>query len=259
MTEHIQKLVDGGVMRLAFNRPDKKNAITRDMYSALADGLAEADATPSVRVVVLAAEGDIFTAGNDMLDFMEHPPHAEKDPRQAPVFRFLKAIATAQKPLIASVNGAAIGVGMTMLLHCDMVIAVEDAVLQTPFVNLALVPEAASSLILPRLVGHQLASEILLTGAKIPAKRAYDTGLVNAVVAADRLEAETMERARSLAALPPVAVRQSKQLIRGDTAEILQRIEEEGAVFSERLQSEEFKEAATAFMERRAPDFSKFG
>lgn len=259
MSEHIAKRRDGAVMRLGFNRPEKKNAITATMYAAIANGLQEADEDSSIRAVLFEAAGDIFTAGNDIADFMAGAA-TPKDPHDTPaVVRFLEAIATAEKPLVAAVQGPAVGVGVTMLLHCDLVFASEAATFHTPFVDLALVPEAASSLLLPRVAGYQQAAEMLLAGKKIDAARAQRFGFVNDVVRPDQLEEVAAAAAHDLAAKAPEAIRLSKRLMRGDMEAILARMKEEGAIFAQRLQSAEFQEAGAAFLQKRKPDFSKLG
>lgn len=246
---------DAGVFRMQMNRPEKKNAITRAMYAALADALAEAAADPTARVVLIAGAPGVFTAGNDLGDFLDDPPRDES----APVFRFLRAISSFEKPIVAAVAGAAVGIGTTMLLHCDFVYAAEDARFSLPFVNLGLCPEAASSLLLPLVAGYHRAAELLLLGEPFDARRAESCDIVTQVVAADRLEDTALGTARKLAALPPAALRASKALMKHTLAP---RIEEalaaERDAFGARLRSPEAKEAFTAFFARRKPDFSRF-
>lgn len=258
MSEHVETRMEDGVLRIAFNRPEKKNALTHAMYAATADALEAAAADTSVRVVLFEARGEAFTAGNDLGDFL-NTSLGDGAGETPPVERFLLAIATAEKPLIAAVNGVAVGVGVTMLLHCDLVFAAEGATFQTPFVNLALSPEAASSLLLPRLAGHQRAAELLLLGRRISAARACEMGIVNEVAPVGELAPRALAAAGELAGRAPEALRLSKRLMKGDPAERLRRMEEEGRHFAERLRSAEFREAATAFLEKRKPDFSKFG
>ncbi|MEM8771467.1 MAG: enoyl-CoA hydratase [Pseudomonadota bacterium] len=258
MSDHISSRRDGAVLRLGFNRPDKKNAITAAMYAALADGLAQAEDDSDIRVVYFESVGDVYTAGNDIADFMAGDslgdPHATP-----PVQRFLNAIATASKPLVAAVQGPAVGVGVTMLFHCDLTFAAEGATFHTPFVDLALVPEAASSLLLPQIAGYQRASELLLAGRKIDAAKAQDFGFINEVVSPDALEATALGAAQSFAEKAPTALRLSKRLMRGNRDEILQRMQDEAKLFAEQLKSPEFQEAGAAFMQKRKPDFSKLG
>jgi len=257
MSEYIAVKRDGAVMRLGFNRPEKKNAITADMYAALADGLDEAAGDDGIRVVLFEAVGDMFTAGNDIGDFMAGGPDPSDPHETPPVMRFLTAIATAEKPLIAAVQGGAVGVGVTMLLHCDLVFASDNATFHTPFTDLGVVPEAASSLLMPLVAGYQRAAEMLLAGKKIDAARACEFGFVNAVVDGAALEETALAAARDLAAKAPAAVCLTKRLMKGDRGAILARMSEEGAHFAERLKSAEFREAGMAFMQKRKPDFSK--
>nr|WP_295663983.1 enoyl-CoA hydratase [Polymorphobacter sp.] len=251
MTDHIAVTIDGGIAEIRFARPEKKNAITAAMYAAMRDALLGCAVEDSVRVILFTAEGDSFTAGNDLADFM-----APREGEQA-VTGFLRAIATAPKPLIAAVRGNAVGVGTTMLLHCDLVVASETARLQVPFVNLGLVPEAASSLLLPRVVGHARASAMVLLGEALDAATALASGLVNRVVADGELETVARAMATTLAAKAPTAVRLAKALLKGDLAPTLARMDAEGVHFAAQLKSAECREAITAFYEKRAPDFSR--
>ncbi|MEZ5894537.1 MAG: enoyl-CoA hydratase-related protein, partial [Parvularculaceae bacterium] len=230
MTDHITATRDGALMRLAFNRPEKKNAITAAMYAALADGVEAAEKDGAVRAIVFEARGDLFTAGNDIADFMSGAamPAGEKPA----VIRFLEAIATAEKPLVASVQGPAVGVGVTMLLHCDLVFASETATFHTPFVDLGVVPEAASSLLMPMIAGHQRAAEMLIAGKKINAQRAREFGFVNEVVAPSVLEDTALGAARALAEKAPAAMRLTKRLMKGDRETILTRMREESVHFA---------------------------
>ena len=251
MTDHIRVTIEGGIAEIRFDRPEKKNAITGAMYAAMRDALLGFANDDRVRVVLFTAAGDSFTAGNDLADFM-----APREGEQA-VHGFLRAIATAPKPLVAAVRGNAVGVGTTMLLHCDLVVASVTARLQVPFVNLGLVPEAASSLLLPRILGHQQASAMVLLGEALDAETALAAGLVTRIVADDQLEATARSIAATLAAKAPTAVRLAKALLKGDPAEALARMDAEGVHFAAQLKSAECKEAITAFYEKRAPDFSK--
>ena len=254
MSEHIGVRREGPVLVIRFERPEKKNAITRAMYAAMASALEEADRDPSVRAVLFTAAGDVFTAGNDLGDFMGEPP-ASPD---SPVLRFLRALSSSRRPIVAAVGGKAVGVGVTMLLHCDLVYASERAQLVAPFVDLGLVPEAASSLLLPRLLGHQRAAELLLLGEPMSAAHAQANGLVNALVPAAELDAHALSVATRLAAKPPTSLALTKKLLKDPGAQsIPERIELEGQHFVAQLGSPEVREAITAFFERRAPDFSK--
>lgn len=244
----------GPVLEVLFNRPEKKNALTGAMYSAVVDAFRRADADPAIRVVLLSGVGDTFTSGNDIKDFQSRAAtngatHASP---------FLVALSSLATPLIAAANGAAIGVGTTMLAHADLVIAARSARFVMPFTSLGLVPEAASSLLFPRLVGHQRASALLLLGDPMDAETARDWGFVNQVVADEDLMPTARGIAARLAALPPAAVRQTKDLIKNGRDDVAGRIEQELVLFRDRLRSPEAAEAFQAFMEKRKPDFSKF-
>jgi enoyl-CoA hydratase/carnithine racemase len=255
ITNHIETSRDGAVLVLRFARPEKKNALTLAMYKRLTAALAEAAADPAIRAVVFGSTSDTFTAGNDLADFAQRPPTGE----DSPVFRFLTALTTFDKPLLAAVDGKAIGLGLTMLLHCDLVYASERAQLVAPFVNLGLVPEAASSLLLPRLAGHQRAAEILLLGEPLSAQAAHALGLVNAIVPVPELLAHAVSVAKRLAEKPPAALRLSKALLKDESAgTVAARLRLEGEHFTRQLASPEVAEAIGAFFERRKPDFSKF-
>lgn len=253
-TETILVSDNGSVRLITMNRADKKNAITEDMYAAMADAIYDAQDDATIRVVMITGSADVFTAGNDMGAFLN--PKARMGEADQPVERFLQAILTAKKPLLAAVNGLAIGIGTTMLLHCDLVYAADTARFSVPFINLGLMPEAASSLLLPRAVGTKKATEMLMFGDFQNAKAALDMGLVNEVFPADRLMEKAMERAQKLAAKPPAALLLIKALLKSEAETTAARMARESALFGERLQSAECKEAATAFFEKRDPDFS---
>lgn len=254
MTDQITIAQSGGILTLSMNRPDKKNALTNAMYGALADAMEAAEKDPSVRVIVLRGEGDMFTAGNDVVEFAMTKPG--DGPRH--VTRFLHALADATKPLLAAVQGRAVGVGTTMLLHCDYVIVAPDAKLTTPFVNLGLVPEAASSLLLPARIGHLRAFAMLALGEALDGTEAVSLGLANTAVTASELDAAIQAAATRIAAQAPGAVQATKKLMR-DPAAIRAQMAVEGDIFTARLQSPEAKEAFLAFAQKRAPDFSQFG
>jgi enoyl-CoA hydratase/carnithine racemase len=244
-----------GVLTIEFNRPQKKNAITTQMYTALADALVAAREEPAIRAVLIAGKPEVFTSGNDLQDFIQHPPTDD----DSPVFRFLKEISHAVKPLVAAVRGPAIGVGTTMLLHCDLVYAGDNAQFSLPFAQLGLVPEAASSLLLPELFGYQRAAERLLLGEPFGADEALRMGLVSAVLPADAVLAHARIQANKLVALPAAALRATKRLMKhGQIGAIESRMLLEGEEFRARLQSPEAREAFAAFFERRRPDFSRF-
>lgn len=247
---------DGAIQRITINRPDKKNALTADMYAAIAEALRGADADTRVRAVLIHGAGDAFTAGNDLQDFLANAPRYA----DAPVFRFLNAVSHAEKPLVAAVGGVAVGVGTTMLLHCDLVYAEEGAKLALPFVNLGLCPEAASSFLLPAIVGYQRAAELLLLGEPFDARKAWELGLVTEVVPAGQALARAETAARKLAEKPAASVRITKQLMKRTLMPMIEAtLAEEIRRFGERLGSPEAKEAFAAFLEKRKPDFAKFG
>lgn len=254
MTSHILTETKEQILTITINRPEKKNALTRAMYAALAEAINRANDDSGVRVLLITGSGDSFTSGNDIMDFLQQPPTDET----TPVSHFLQAIATAQKCLVAAVNGLAIGVGTTMLLHCDLVYAAASARLQLPFVNLGVVPEAGSSYLLPRLMGHQRAAELLMLGEPFSAMKGREVGIINEVVADEALFAQAWGVAQKLAAKPPAALRLTKALLRENGRFTREAMQREGAHFRDRLQSPEAIEAFTAFMERRPPDFSQF-
>jgi enoyl-CoA hydratase/carnithine racemase len=234
------------VCEIRFNRPEKRNAITFAMYEAVKGALAAAQADASVRAVLLSGEGAGFCAGNDLHDFLSGPNFS----MEHPVMGFLKGLATLGKPLLAAVHGQTIGIGVTMLLHCDLVIAARTTQFSMPFVSLGLVPEAASSLLLPRLIGPQRAAELLLLGKPFDATTAHELGLVNRVVEESGLLEAARALARSVAQQPPVALEATRRLLRGDPGEILARMEEEARTFSVLLKSDEFRAAVSAFLTR---------
>jgi enoyl-CoA hydratase/carnithine racemase len=245
--------IDAGVMTITFNRLDKKNSITSSMYAAMADAVAQAGADPSVRVVVFQGHESIFSAGNDIGDFLNQPPTTQ----ESPVFRFLRGIATFEKPLLAAVAGPAVGIGTTMLFHCDLVYAGDNAAFSMPFVNLGLCPEAASSLLAPRMFGYHRAAEALLMGEPFFAEAAQEVGLVNRVVPPTEVNGYAQAQARKLAAKPLTSLIATKRLMKGDTQAVLQKMDEEGQSFGRMLREPAAKEAFGAFMEKRKPDFSK--
>ena len=243
------------VLRIEIARPDKKNALTQEMYRAMSQALAAADADAQVRAILIHGARDCFTAGNDLKDFLERPPHAGP----ADSFQFISTLPKVGKPLIAAVGGVAVGVGTTMLLHCDLVYATPSARFQMPFVPLGLVPEAASSLLLPMIAGYQRAAELLLLGQPFGAEKALAAGFVTEIVPEERLLEHAAAAAAAVAALPPASVRLTKQLMKRQLATAIgAQMAEEGRIFAERLQSSEAKEAMTAFFEKRKPDFSRF-
>jgi enoyl-CoA hydratase/carnithine racemase len=244
-----------GVATIEIARPEKKNAITVAMYQAMADALKAAKADAAVRAVLITGQPGIFTSGNDLEDFMQQP-RAGMD---APVFQFMRALLDCDKPVVAAVTGAAIGIGTTMLLHCDFVYVADDARLAMPFVSLGLVPEFASSLVVPQLMGHRRAAEKLLLGDPFTGEQAVECGIANAVLPAGEVAAHARRVAERFNALPPGAVREAKALMQRPFKEqTLQTIAVEGEAFGARLKSPEAREAFMAFFEKRKPDFSKF-
>lgn len=249
MTNHVIVTDDGPIRLLRLNRPAKKNALTDAMYETLAEALENAAVSKDIRCLVIAGGPTAFTAGADLQDFLHAAQHMEGLRPQA--MRFLHRLAHAGKPLVAAVSGVAVGIGTTMLLHCDYVVAATDARFSTPFASLGLVPEAASSLLVPRLMGMRRAFELLVMGHPLDAQTAKSVGLVNAVVPAADLEAEAMSAALEIAALPAEAVAASRRLIRGSTAEIARRIDEEAESFRLRLKSDEARAAFEGFLGRK--------
>ena len=245
--------IDAGVMTITFNRLDKKNSITSTMYSAMADAVAQAAADASVRVVLFQGHESIFSAGNDIGDFLNQPPSTQ----ESPVFRFLRGIATFEKPLLAAVAGPAVGIGTTMLFHCDLVYAGDNAAFSMPFVNLGLCPEAGSSLLAPRMFGYHRAAEALLMGEPFFAEAAQEVGLVNRVVPPTEVNGYAQAQARKLAAKPLTSLIATKRLMKGDTQAVLQKMDEEGQSFGRMLREPAAREAFGAFMEKRKPNFSK--
>jgi len=258
MSEHIKVELDGGVMTVVFDRADKKNAITQAMYTALAEATERAKVDDAVRVVLFRSEGDSFSAGNDIADFIALGSQSSGDLVEMGVFRFLKALADLDKPAVAAVRGRAVGIGLTLLLHCDMVVVAEDALLSVPFVNLALAPEAASSLLLPATIGHQRAFELFSLGEAIDGKTALAWGLANRAVAADQVDATARQLADKLAARAPNSIRKTKALMR-DAEVLWSLMQREAQAFGSQMRSPEAMEAFMAFSQKRAPDFSKAG
>lgn len=246
--------VDQGVATLELARPEKKNALTLAMYAALADHLGAAAADDSVRAILITGQPGIFTAGNDLHDFLQS---AGLTPDSPPI-RFMLALARAEKPVVAAVTGAAVGIGVTLLLHCDLVYLAEDARLTMPFVSLGLVPEFASSLLVPLWAGQARAAEKILLGLPFGAQEALAMGLASAVLPATEVLPHARAMAARFNALPPGAVRESKRLLkRAQARQVEEAILEEARSFSGRLGGPEVREAVAAFFEKRAPDFSR--
>ena len=255
ISEHVFVNIAGPLLSLTMNRPEKENALTNAMYGALADGLQRAHDDPAIRCILIRGEGESFTAGNDLGDFASIS--ARTAPTERHVTRFLHGLAMADKPIVAAVQGLAVGVGTTMLLHCDVVCVTEQARLITPFVNLALVPEAASSALLQARIGYARAFTMIALGEPVDGKTAVEWGLARYLVSADGLRAKALAVAHSLAEKPIGALRASKRLMRdGEQLKLL--MDRESAVFAERLKSPEAAEAFRAFAEKRSPNFVQF-
>ena len=246
MSAQVIVTAAAGVTEVRLNRPEKRNALTAAMYQALAGALQAAQADPGSRAVLLVGEGAGFCAGNDLNDFLA----AGQLTPEHPVLVFLRALASFDKPLIAAVHGQAVGIGVTMLLHCDLIVAARGAQFSLPFVQLGLVPEAGSSLLLPRLVGQQRAAELLFLGKPFDAETALRLGLINRVVGEAELAGEARALAAAVAAQPAGSLRATRRLLRGDPAEILARIDAEARIFGAQLQSEEFRAAVRAVLAR---------
>lgn len=255
MPEALTHELSENVLTISFNRPEKKNALTMAMYDALFARLQQAEEESQVRAIVLRGEGGTFTAGNDLGDFMKDPPKT----MDSPVGRVLGLLPTLHTPVIAAVNGAAVGIGTTLLMHCDLVYCSDRSKFKMPFVPLGLCPEAGSSYLLPRLAGRVKATELLLLGEAFDAATALEIGLVNEVLSAEALDERAQAVALKIAALPPASVRLTKALISRAHSDMLNAaMEREGGLFLERLRSPEAAEAMQAFFQKRAADFSKF-
>jgi enoyl-CoA hydratase/carnithine racemase len=254
MAEHISISVQDRVLTVRMDRPEKKNALTRGMYLGLTEALHQAQPDPAVRVILISGAKDCFTAGNDLVDFANAQPG-----ESSPAILFLQTLAAAQKPVLAAVAGVAVGIGTTMLLHCDLVYAASTARFQLPFVNLGLCPEAGSSLLLPALMGQRRAADLLFFGAPFAAETARDLGIVNEVLPENDLLPRAADRARQLAEKPPSALRATKVLLKhAAAAPVADAMARETRQFAALLQGPEAKEAMAAFIERRKADFSRF-
>jgi len=246
-----------GVATIEIARPEKKNALTQAMYCAMAEALIAANSDTLVRAVLITGQPGCFTSGNDIEDFMQTPPG--QDGEQPPVARFMHALLQCEKPVVVAVTGAAVGIGTTMLLHCDLVYVSDEARLAMPFVSLGLVPEFASSLLIPALLGPVKATEKLMLGEPFSGSDAVECGIANAVLPAGEVVNHARRMAERFNALPPSAVRETKRLMRApQRAQVLQVMQAEGELFSQRLRSPEAMEAFQAFFQKRKPDFSKF-
>lgn len=253
MTEVADRIVTAianGVMTIRMNRPDKKNALTGDMYSRMSAGLDEANTNDDVNAILILGSTGAFSSGNDIGDFMQVAMSGNREDMS--VFGFLERIIQAPKPLIAGVDGLAIGIGTTMLLHCDYVVASDTSLFKTPFVDLGLVPEAGSSLIGPEMMGYHKAFALLGMGESFSTEDAKDAGFVSKITTSDELEMEANQAAQNIASKPQQALKLSRDLLRGDRTDILKRMREEAVLFGERLESEEAKQAFMTFMQKGA-------
>lgn len=250
----INTAVLNGVATIEIARPGKKNALTLSMYQAMADAINAAVADSAVRALLITGQPGVFTSGNDLEDFMQRPPTND----DSPVLRFMHALTACDKPVVAAVTGAAVGIGTTMLLHCDLVYVSDEARLAMPFVALGLVPEFASSLLIPQLIGHAKAAQLLLLGEPFTGADAVEFGIANAVLPPDEVVPHARRMAERFNTLPAGAVRDAKRLLRASSKEVItQTINTEAAVFGSRLRSPEAQEAFQAFFQKRKPDFSK--
>lgn len=251
MTEQVVIQQQDRVMTITLNRPEVKNALSHAMYAAMADALAKANTSDSIRCVIITANGDAFTAGNDLADFANPMPEGDW-----PVMRFLENLRDMDTPVIAAVNGIAVGVGLTMLLHCDLAFANDVASFSAPFTKIGLVPEAGSSLLLPMTVGNAWANDILLAGRVLSAQEALSCGLISRVVSEEELSTTAQSVAATIASFAPNAMSASKRLIRNQQQRVIDQMQSEGEIFSAQLKSPEFSESVTAMLEKRPPVFN---
>jgi len=254
--DKIQTELQNGVFQVIINRPEKKNALTSAMYEAMVEAFQRAESDPEIRAIVLRGNGDSFTAGNDIEDFVQKPWKGQSVPAAE---QFIRAVAFAAKPVVAAAHGLAVGIGTTILLHCDLVYAAEETRFMMPFVNLGIVPEAGSTLLLPSLIGYQRAAELTLLAAPFSAQRAYELGIVNRVVAADQLLSTATAAAQQLADKPASAIRLTKKMMKQHLSASLDRvIRDEVMAIAGQLDSPETGEALSAFLQKRKPDFRQF-
>jgi len=251
MTDHLRIADEDAVRVITLRRPEKKNAITQDMYRAMSEAIDTAQGSPSIRCIIITGGPGVFTAGNDLEDFLKDGTSNTGAPRTSNAIKFLYSLAHNEKPIVAAVDGIAIGIGTTMLFHCDYVLASTNASFSTPFIHLGLVPEGASSLLAPRAMGHQRAFAMLVMGRTLTAEDARAAGFVNAVVEPDHLEAEARKVAREICALPAEAVAISRKLLKPPSEELTRRIDQESHLFGERMRSAEAVAAFKAFLSRK--------
>lgn len=258
MSDPIRADLADGILTVTLARPEKKNSITQAMYTALAEATIRARTDDAVRVLLFRSEGDSFSAGNDIMDFIAISQGGGQSVGEAPVFKFLRAMAELDKPAVAAVRGRAVGIGLTLLLNCDLVVVADDALLSVPFVNLALAPEAASSLLLPLAIGHQRAFEMFALGEAIDGPTALTWGIANRCVPSAEVDVVAAGLAAKIAQRAPNSLRKTKQLMR-DAEHLWALMQREGEAFGSQMSSPEAMEAFTAFTQKRAPDFSKVG
>jgi enoyl-CoA hydratase/carnithine racemase len=251
MTSHLIVTDEDATRVITLRRPEKKNALTQDMYLAMSEAINSAQDNAAIRCIVITGGSGVFTAGNDLEDFLKDGTANADKPRASNAIKFLHALANNTKPIIAAVDGIAIGVGTTMLFHCDYVLASPSATFSTPFIHLGLVPEGASSLLVPRTMGHQRAFAMLVMGRTVSAEEAREAGFVNTVVATGHTETEARKVAREICALPAEAVALSRKLLKPAPEEIIQRIDQESALFGERMRSDEAVNAFKRFFARK--------
>lgn len=254
MSADVEIRVDQGVQTIRLNRAAKKNALTSAMYAAISDAIETGDASADVAAHVMLGTGGVFSSGNDINDFLATAQGGEL-PQD--VLRFIRLLPVIQKPVIAAVDGLAVGIGTTLLFHCDLVFATPSCVFATPFLDLGLVPEAASSLLMPQRMGYARAFELLVLGAPFSSQRMYEAGLLNAIIPSADLESKALEAAKSLAGKPPEALAAARRLMRGDPADVVARTNQEALTFAKQLRSPEAREAFQAFLEKRPADFAK--
>lgn len=247
---------ENSILTIAFNRPEKKNALTSSMYQRMADAIMEAERASSTRVIMIIGKAEVFTAGNDLGDFLQNMSTLNND---APVIQFMRALSTATKPVVAAVAGAAVGIGTTLLMHCDLVYAADNAQFSLPFTQLGLCPEFSSSLLFAQIAGYQRAAEKLMLGEAFSAQEAYEMGLVSKVVPATELISFSYNQVAKLVALPASSLRVTKRLMKArQSAEVRACMEEENRQFADMLMAKEAQEALSAFFEKRKPDFTAF-
>jgi enoyl-CoA hydratase/carnithine racemase len=254
MTDHVTTEQDQGVLIVRLQRAEKKNALTADMYTVMADAIERAGTDRSIKALLYTGSQGVFTAGNDLHDFLENPPTGP----QSPVNRFIANMVSTDVPIVAAVDGPAVGIGTTMLLHFDQVFATDRAKFSLPFINLGLVPEAGSSMLLVEACGYRKAAELLMFGEPFTAQQALEYGIVSRLCQSDELMERALAAARSLAAKPREALRATKRLMRRPVEPLSQRVLAEGELFSRGLESPAAKEAMSAFFEKRAPNFQQF-